>query len=156
MGCAIILDKVGFDIGSQQEKFNGVMLRIARESEAIELEKLAEISGIRYSHLVEIEEGLCQPTEWEIHRIMEVITPFLKKFYYCKTYIKEKPDVVFACGSGIRPCANCGQVADFLCDYPVGEGKTCDLPICSQCRTHVGKYDFCPVHGERNKVVSVI
>lgn len=34
-----------------------------------------------------------------------------------------------------------------LCDFPVGGGKTCDLPICDQCRTHIGKdTDYCPRH----------
>lgn len=27
-------------------------------------------------------------------------------------------------------CARCADVGDNLCDYPVGEGKTCDRPIC--------------------------
>ena len=154
MGCAIILDNIGIKFGSYQEKFNGVMLHMARESEGFTLEELAEKTGIRRDHLVEIEEGLCQPTQYEVSCIMGHITGFLESFYHFETFIKDKPCVIFVCGEGITACSNCGQVSEFLCDYPVGEGKTCDLPICKQCRTHVGKYDFCPVHEEINKVIT--
>lgn len=34
------------------------------------------------------------------------------------------------CGEGIIPCSICGIVADYLCDYPLGKGKTCDAPLC--------------------------
>lgn len=27
-------------------------------------------------------------------------------------------------------CADCAGVGDYLCDYPVGDGKTCDRPMC--------------------------
>jgi len=152
MGCAIRLNDIG--IGSHQEKFNGVMLRMAREYAGYSLEELAGKTGIRRDHLLEIEEGLCQPMQYEVHRIMEYIDSFLESFYHRETYIKDKPDTVFICGKGIVACSNCGQASDWLCDYPVGTGKTCSLPICDQCRTHVGKYDFCPIHGEANKVIS--
>ena len=156
MGCGIILDDIGIKMGSQQEKFNGVMLRMARQYEGYELEDLAKKSGIRRDHLLEIEEGICQPTQYEVHQIMEYITGFLEGFYHFQTYTKDVPDRIFVCGDGIRACSNCGQVADYLCDYPVGEGKTCDLRICKQCRIHIGKYDFCPIHGEVNKVIQRI
>jgi len=153
MGCAIILDDIGIKVGSHQEKFNGVMLRMARESEGFTLEELASKTKIRRDHLLEIEEGLCQPTQYEVHQIMEYITGCLEGFYHFETFTKDKPDMVFVCGKGIRSCDNCGQLSEYLCDYPVGEGKTCDLAICKQCRIHIGKYDFCPVHFEINKVI---
>ena len=37
----------------------------------------------------------------------------------------------FICGEGITPCATCGAVAEHLCDYPMGKGKTCDAPLCA-------------------------
>lgn len=41
----------------------------------------------------------------------------------------------------------CGHTADFLCDKPIGRGKTCDLPLCWCCRVTIGEdYDLCPVH----------
>lgn len=153
MGCAIHYDNIGFKVGSYQEKFNGVMLRFARQFEGLSLECLAKQLGIRHDHLLEIEECLCQPSQYEVHRIMEIITAFTDGFYHFETYTKENPDAVFVCGKGIQPCANCGQLADFLCDYPIGGAKTCDLPICHQCRIHIGKYDFCPIHSEANKAI---
>lgn len=156
MGCAIRYEYIGIKMGSQSPKFNGIMLKFAREFEGYTLEDFAQLTGKRYAHWLEIEEGLTQPLEEDIDCILEAIPSFLQSFYYCETYIKEKPDMIFMCGKGIVACSNCGQVADYLCDYPVGEGKTCDLPICQNCRTHVGKYDFCPIHYEVNKGISVI
>lgn len=65
----------------------------------------------------------------------------------------------FVCGGGVQPCHSCGQVADYLCDYPIGDGKTCDLPLCEECRHKVADphnadsgidlgdgFDLCPTH----------
>lgn len=41
----------------------------------------------------------------------------------------------------------CGHWADFLCDTPIGRGKTCDRPMCYCCREQVGDdLDRCPYH----------
>lgn len=41
----------------------------------------------------------------------------------------------------------CGQIADYLCDYPVGEGKTCDMKMCKKCANHVkGDMHYCDEH----------
>ena len=36
---------------------------------------------------------------------------------------------VHVCGSGIKACG-CGRYAEYLCDWPLGKGKTCDAPLC--------------------------
>ena len=36
----------------------------------------------------------------------------------------------FICGKGVVACCVCGAVADHLCDYPMGKGKTCDANLC--------------------------
>lgn len=38
----------------------------------------------------------------------------------------------FLCGDLGPHCSaeKCGDVSGFLCDYPVGEDKACDLPLC--------------------------
>ena len=47
----------------------------------------------------------------------------------------------------LPPACSCGFCADFLCDYPVGKGKTCDAPLCLKCRVHVGdELDYCKAH----------
>ena len=44
-------------------------------------------------------------------------------------------------------CAFCGRPATFYCDYSIGNGKTCDKPICRKCRTAIGvELDVCPHH----------
>lgn len=36
-----------------------------------------------------------------------------------------------------KPCA-CGHEATLLCDFDVGDGKTCDEPICEACSSRAG------------------
>ena len=37
---------------------------------------------------------------------------------------------IIICGDLGEHCADCGDVSEFLCDYPVGDGKTCDRSVC--------------------------
>lgn len=39
---------------------------------------------------------------------------------------------MFICGDLGAHCADCAGFGDFLCDYPVGDGKTCDRPMCGE------------------------
>lgn len=44
----------------------------------------------------------------------------------------------------------CGHFTTHLCDEPVGDGKTCDLPLCKCCRSPVGDdLDLCVIHASR-------
>ncbi len=56
---------------------------------------------------------------------------------------------------GIRKCAYCKRKHKFLCDWPIGEGKTCDKPLCpihtNNPAPEFGKpeladIDYCPEH----------
>lgn len=40
---------------------------------------------------------------------------------------------MFLCGDLGQHCADsrCSWISENLCDYPVGDGKTCDRPICN-------------------------
>ena len=62
--------------------------------------------------------------------------------------VEPSRDVVFICGSiEPAPFCNCGHTAEMLCDYPIGDGKTCDLPLCWCCRKHIAEdSDLCPIH----------
>lgn len=56
--------------------------------------------------------------------------------------------ISFICGDDLKVevCA-CGHAADFLCDYPLGRGKTCDLALCGCCREAIGEdRDLCRIH----------
>jgi hypothetical protein len=64
-----------------------------------------------------------------------------------------EPVGMIICGTFKRsPRCRCGQVADYLCDEPMGKGKTCDLPLCEQCKTVIGNnLDLCTVHAARQQ-----
>ena len=41
----------------------------------------------------------------------------------------------------------CGHLAEYLCDEPLGRGRTCDGPMCRCCRTPIGEeLDRCRFH----------
>lgn len=56
------------------------------------------------------------------------------------------------CRSGPRHpkyCTACDQPAPFLCDWKVGGGKTCDLPICPVHAEEVAEdKHLCPKHSK--------
>jgi hypothetical protein len=44
----------------------------------------------------------------------------------------------------------CGHLSAFLCDEPIGRGRTCDLPTCKCCRNQIGPdLDQCVFHARR-------
>lgn len=49
-------------------------------------------------------------------------------------YIERRNDggIMFLCGDLGQHCTadQCYAVSTHLCDYPVGDGKTCDMPLC--------------------------
>lgn len=56
---------------------------------------------------------------------------------------------MFMCGDLGPHCAaeKCGDASDYLCDYPVGEGRTCDLPLCESHAYEVApNIHYCPGH----------
>lgn len=61
-------------------------------------------------------------------------------------------DGVWFCGPGVRHdwvCGidGCAHESEFLCDYPIGKGKTCDIPLCKDHSVKVGSnFHLCPVH----------
>jgi hypothetical protein len=53
----------------------------------------------------------------------------------------------FICGEFGAHCKHCMRVGDYLCDYPVGQGKTCDAAICAGHAAEVApELHYCPVH----------
>jgi hypothetical protein len=60
-----------------------------------------------------------------------------------------KVDGGWLCGDLGPHChePGCGAPGDNLCDWPMGEGKTCDLPLCDEHGREVGedRY-FCAVY----------
>ncbi len=54
------------------------------------------------------------------------------------------------CGDLGEHCSDCGAVAEYLCDYPVGDGKTCDRLVCEEHAHQVGvDLHYCATHKKR-------
>lgn len=52
-----------------------------------------------------------------------------------------------------KRCVYCGKPMTKLCDYPLEDGKTCDVPMCSACATHIGDdLDVCRKHSDGHAV----
>lgn len=55
----------------------------------------------------------------------------------------------FLCGDLGPHCgdSNCGDVGEYLCDFPVSDGKTCDMPVCHGHAFEVSPgLHYCPGH----------
>lgn len=83
-----------------------------------------------------------------VHTDIEKI-PSAAEMAFCEP---EDDVVIVACGQGLHGCEACfGTLSEYLCDFPMGDGKTCSLPLCPDCRIRqpkVGRVrlDFCPAH----------
>ena len=68
----------------------------------------------------------------------------------CERLVGSDGSVIMICSRGrkpVTPCYYCGKPMTSLCDYPVGEGKTCDRPMCNKCKTKIGPdLDVCQEH----------
>lgn len=61
----------------------------------------------------------------------------------CRKLKVKQPDGTFSygfiCGEFEHDliCRICGCFADKLCDYPIGNDKTCDSAMCKDCAVHI-------------------
>lgn len=54
---------------------------------------------------------------------------------------------MFMCGDLGPHCADCAGFGDYLCDYPVGDGKTCDRPMCDDHANEIApEVHYCAGH----------
>ena len=51
---------------------------------------------------------------------------------YSSSVMKDIHSTMFICGDLGAHCTECLAPSDNLCDYPVGEGRTCDRPLCDE------------------------
>jgi len=66
---------------------------------------------------------------------------------YCKSKEGTVGQKMFLCGDFGAHCADCAAVGEFLCDFPVGEGKTCDRPMCEGHAHEIGpELHYCEAH----------
>lgn len=69
----------------------------------------------------------------------------------CQIITSKKIGKMFLCGKLKKEpnCRKCSAVSDKLCDYPVGEDKTCDAPLCIEHAINIaGDIDYCPDHAK--------
>lgn len=68
----------------------------------------------------------------------------------CKAYRGEDGRPMFICGDDDllhEPCYRCGFDHQLLCDWPIGEGKTCDIQMCPDHTDQVGDdLHLCQIH----------
>lgn len=62
--------------------------------------------------------------------------------------VEPNSTLIIFCGTiDPEPMCACGHTAEMLCDYPMGRGKTCDLPVCWCCSRSIGQdKDLCLIH----------
>lgn len=66
---------------------------------------------------------------------------------YCEVKARNAGGKFTICGVLGSHCHRCSGVGDFLCDYPVGEGKTCDAPMCDSHAHEIGpELHYCQTH----------
>ena len=140
MGCAYAKGK---SIGKKITFFNIEMAELAAEARGMTIEKL-------YQEIPALLE-----TKWHLGTVdfmteteASLLLNFPIAFFYHEVKVGE--DKIFVCGEGIVACAFCGCAADFRCDAPIGEGRTCDLPLCIEHKHHrpdiPSDIDYCPHH----------
>jgi len=89
-----------------------------------------------------------KPTSVEDYRLWQKELGFLgsyEKYKEAKSWTGDS--VFFLCGDFGEHCADCGGVSEFLCDYPVGDGKTCDRNMCEEHAKEVSPdIHYCETH----------
>ena len=62
--------------------------------------------------------------------------------------------VIIACGPKKRCCVpHCRMEGSRLCDHVLGNGVTCDAPICLLHRDRItDDIDFCPAHSSERRI----
>lgn len=53
-----------------------------------------------------------------------------ERYCRCTDEVVEFSGEGFISGDAIQPCGQCHYLAEYLCDWPMGKGKTCDAPLC--------------------------
>jgi hypothetical protein len=60
---------------------------------------------------------------------------------------KHEGSVMFIRGDLGDHCADCAGFGDFLCDFPVGDGKTCDRLMCDDHANEIApEVHYCAAH----------
>jgi hypothetical protein len=158
MSCAIIKDyyqlKLTPDGKTIDGKFNPIMFKQAYGFSGYSIDNIEPFvldTHIPEKRLRAFDDGTEEPNEGELTYLCNAFG-VLRGFFCRETERLENPQIWFVCGDGVIPCKSCGQISSHLCDYPIGDGKTCDIELCEDCKVTIGKFDFCPVHALQFKI----
>jgi len=140
MGCALINGK---SIGKKGKYFNIEMAELGAEARGMTLRKLYQ----KIPALLEAKRHM-KPVDFATQYETSLLLGFPIEFFYRQ--VKPRGNPIMVRGSGIVACAFCGRAADYRCDAPIGNGRTCDLPLCIEHKKHrpdIGSdIDYCPHH----------
>lgn len=124
-------------------------LQMARESRGISLGAAATRLSMAADELRAIERGENGIPTGMIRRA-ELLYGYPTRFFLRPMPSRlRQPQEVYMCGEGIEVCDHhsCAYCADYLCDWPMGKGKTCDAALCEDHAVLVGEdMYFCPAH----------
>lgn len=145
MGCAVVKPQkqslVCFKNGVWADR-----LKEAREARGIELDDAAAQLGVHPKLLAAIEAGRVWSPRIAAQR-------FVVLYQFPLAFFLDEPESGFGemhfSGDGIVACGfqGCPYIAERLCDYPMGGGKTCDQPLCEDhAQRQADEIDFCPTH----------
>jgi len=64
------------------------------------------------------------------------------------TYFKDtNKGKIFLKGKLGSPCADCNWISEYLCDFPVGNDKTCDRLVCKEHANRISdNIHYCNTH----------
>lgn len=90
--------------------------------------------------------------DYEVHKQIG-FTGTYEEYVEQKQKHYDPNSVMFICGSmeGVEYCSHtsCLGFNEFLCDYPVGENRTCDYGMCESHSNQVGEdLHYCKTHYE--------
>jgi transcriptional regulator with XRE-family HTH domain len=146
MGCALFKWPTGS--GGTGESFEGYNVTVGRQARGLSLSDLAERIGIAVERLADIEQGREIPDGQEMFALSRALD-FPLLFFWRKKPTGFSVGFVCARGARIQTCS-CGFVAKYLCDFPMGKGKTCDALLCEDHAvkqgTAVQDLHYCPQH----------
>ncbi len=122
----------------------GGNLRQAREVRGFDLHIAAKKFDTVPEHLRAVEENEALFTKPMRERAM-IVYGFPSHFF--DREVKNDFRFYHVTGEAVEQCANCAYIADYLCDFPMGKGKTCDAPLCEDhANDHGEDLHFCPSH----------
>ncbi len=148
----------------------GRMFILARESRGHTRREAAQQSGVPLERLRAIERDEQAPSRVELDDLS--VFYHYPDAFFCQgdDYYNAFSDPgLFLCGPWLdeaKPCAICGlkALSSWLCDWPMGKGKTCDIVLCDTHRRRVAGepdedddpegVDYCPAHAAESRAAA--